>query len=120
MFVLALTIFIFAEPAIRLFIQETNALEFGTQYLKIIAFFYPFIGINFILNGIVKGSGAMYQVLVLNAISFWILRYPATYLLSNAIGEKGIAWGMGLSFVLSSFAAFSYYKWGRWREKELF
>lgn len=120
MFVIALIIFTFADPAIRLFIQEPSALEFGTRYLRIIAFFYPFLGINFILNGVVKGSGAMYQVLILNVLSFWVLRYPATYFLSSIIGESGIALGMGLSFVLSSLAAFSYYKWGRWRERELF
>lgn len=120
MFVIALIIFTFADPAIRLFIQEPSALEFGTRYLRIIAFFYPFLGINFILNGVVKGSGAMYQVLILNVLSFWVLRYPATYFLSSIIGESGIALGMGLSFVLSSLAAYSYYKWGRWRERELF
>ena len=120
MFVIALIIFTFADPAIRLFIQEPSALEFGTRYLRIIAFFYPFLGINFILNGVVKGSGAMYQVLILNVLSFWVLRYPASYFLSSIIGESGIALGMGLSFVLSSLAAYSYYKWGRWRERELF
>ncbi len=120
MLVIACLLFIFAKPAIRLFLQEPASLQFGTQYLKLIAFFYPFLGINFILNGVVKGAGAMYQVLMLNVISFWVLRYPATYFLSGVMGEEGIALGMGFSFILSSFAAFSYYRWGRWREKELF
>lgn len=120
MLMIAFLIFIFAEPTIRLFIQEPESLQFGTRYLRMIAFFYPFLGINFILNGVVKGAGAMYQVLLLNFISFWLLRYPITYFLSGLIGERGIALGMGLSFILSSFAAFSYYRWGRWREKELF
>ncbi len=120
MLAIALLIFIFAEPAIRLFIQEPDALQFGTHYLRLIAFFYPFLGVNFILNGVVKGAGAMYQVLALNVISFWVLRYPMTYFLSDTLGENGIALGMGLSFILSSLAAFSYYRWGRWREKELF
>lgn len=117
---IAVLIFIFAEYAIRLFIQEPESVEFGKNYLRIIAFFYPFLGINFVLNGVVKGSGAMYQVLALNLISFWILRYPATYLFSTFLGQNGIAVGMGLSFILSSLAAFIYYRFGKWREKELF
>ena len=95
-------------------------IQFGMDYLKIIAYFYPFIGLNFILNGIVRGSGAMFQVLVLNIISFWLLRYPLTYLCSSLMGENGIAVGIGISFVISSMFAFSYFQWGGWKKKRLF
>lgn len=117
---IGLIIFIFAEYAVRMFIQEPAAVEFATTYLRMMAFCFPFLGINFILNGIVRASGAMYQVLVLNIISFWILRYPLTYLFSNLYDEIGIAIGMGTSFMISSILAFAYYRYGRWREKELF
>ncbi|NMA67977.1 MAG: MATE family efflux transporter, partial [Desulfitobacterium sp.] len=85
-----------------------------------IAFFYPFLGINFVLNGAVRASGAMYQVLVLNIISFWVLRYPLTYTFSSFLGDKGIPFGMGCSFMISSIVAFLYYRYGGWRRKELF
>ena len=117
---IAVVIFALAEPAIRMFIQEPASVAFGTRYLRTIAFFYPFLGINFILNGVVKGSGAMYQVLALNVISFWVLRYPAVYIFSGFLGENGIAIGMGISFMISSLFAAGYYKFGKWREKELF
>ncbi|HEY4553652.1 MAG TPA: MATE family efflux transporter, partial [Bacillaceae bacterium] len=76
MLIVSTLILVFAEFSIRLFIQEPEAVTFGAQYLKTIAFFYPFLSINFILNGAVRASGAMFQVLVLNIISFWVLRYP--------------------------------------------
>ncbi len=117
---LGLMVFIFAEHAVTLFIQEPAAVEFATTYLRIMAFSFPFLGINFILNGIVRAAGAMYQVLVLNIISFWILRYPLTYLFSNLYDEIGIAIGLGASFMISSILAAAYYRYGRWREKELF
>ncbi|WP_409304764.1 MATE family efflux transporter [Peribacillus sp. SCS-155] len=120
MLLIAAIIFIFAEPAIKLFIQEPDAVGFGAEYLRIVAFFYPFIGMNFILNGVVRGSGAMYQVLVLNIISFWVLRYPLTYFCSSLIGEEGIALGMGIGFVISSAFALSYYLFGKWKSTELF
>jgi putative MATE family efflux protein len=120
MFVIAVLVFLLAEPLTGLFIEENQAYAFGTDYLKIIAFFYPFIGLNFILNGIVRSSGAMYQVLILNIISFWLLRYPLTYVCSALIGQNGIALGMGISFILSSIFSFSYYKWGKWNKKQLF
>jgi putative MATE family efflux protein len=110
----------FAEYGVKLFIREEEAVAFGTRYLQIIALCYPFLGINFILNGIVRAAGAMYQVLVLNIISFWILRYPLTALFATIFGEMGIAIGMGASFIISSVIAALYYRFGEWRKKDLF
>lgn len=111
---------ILAEFGIRLFIQAEGSVRFGTRFLQIVAMCYPFLGINFILNGIVRASGAMYQVLVLNIISFWVLRYPLAWLFSHFFGDIGIAIGVGSSFIVSSFCAFGYYRFGRWREKKIF
>ena len=117
---IALIIYILAEPAIRLFIKDADSVAFGKQYLQTIAFFYPFLGINFVLNGAVRASGAMYQVLLLNIISFWVLRYPLTSAFSEIMGAGGIAFGMGTSFVISSIIAYLYYRFGKWRNKDLF
>lgn len=116
MFIIAAVLYIFAEPAVRLFLKEEEAVEFGTEYLRGVAFFYPFLGINFILNGTVRAAGAMFQVLVLNILSFWVLRYPLTYLFAKFYGQDGIALGIGVSFVISSVFAFLYYRYGKWRE----
>lgn len=116
MLALALLIVLFADYGIRLFLEEGEAAEYGAEYLKMIAFFYPFLGINFILNGTVRAAGAMFQVLILNIISFWVLRYPVSYLFAEIFGEQGIALGIGVSFVISSVIAFLYYRYGKWRE----
>ncbi|WP_270583663.1 MATE family efflux transporter [Bacillus smithii] len=121
MLVIAFFVALFADRIVKLFIQQPeSSVSFGAEYLGIIAFFYPFLGINFILNGIVRASGAMFQVLVLNIVSLWILRYPLTELSASYIGEKGISFGMGASFVISSIIAFLYYRYGTWRKKQLF
>lgn len=116
----AAVVIIFAETGIRMFIQDEAAVEFGTNYLRIVALCYPFLGLNFVLNGIVRASGAMYQVLILNIISFWVLRYPMSALFASYFGETGVGMGMGVSFIISSIFAYLYYKFGKWREKELF
>ncbi|HBV22699.1 MAG TPA: MATE family efflux transporter [Jeotgalicoccus sp.] len=117
---IAAVVIIFAEAGIRMFIQDEAAVEFGTNYLRIVALCYPFLGLNFVLNSIVRASGAMYQVLILNIISFWILRYPVSALFASYFGEIGVGMGMGVSFIISSIFAYLYYKFGKWREKELF
>lgn len=120
MVVLGILAVFLAEFGIRLFMKDQSAVTFGTQYLQIVALCYPFIGINFLLNGIVRSSGAMYQVLALNIISFWVLRFPLASVMSGWLGEVGIAVGIGMSFILSSLVAFLYFRFGKWREKELF
>ncbi|RDW21128.1 MATE family efflux transporter [Oceanobacillus arenosus] len=120
MVIIGILIIFFAPFGMKLFIQEEEAVAFGTRYLQIIALCYPFLGINFILNGIVRAAGAMYQVLVLNLISFWILRYPLSALFAEFFGDIGIAVGMGASFFISSIIAFLYFRFGKWRRKELF
>lgn len=120
MLLAAIVIFVFADKGIRMFISDEGAVRFGSEYVKIIAFFYPFLGFNFVWNGVVRASGAMFQVLILNIISFWVLRYPLTALCANLFGEKGIAIGMGTGFVISSIFAYTYFKYGKWRKRDLF
>jgi len=120
MVTIALVIVVLARPAVGLFLDDPDAVEFGARYIRIIALCYPFLGINFVLNGVVRASGAMFQVLILNIVSFWILRYPLTSVLAGAFGETGIAMGMGLSFIISSGVAYLYFRFGGWRRKDLF
>lgn len=119
MSLIGLVVLLFAPFFVQLFIRDVEAVQFATTYLRIMAFCFPFLGINFILNGVVRASGAMYQVLILNVISFWVLRYPLTYAFAHQFGEIGIALGMGTSFIMSSVLAILYYRYGKWRKKEI-
>lgn len=118
--VIATALFLWAEPLVKLFIRDEGSVAFGTSYLKTIAFFYPFIGLNFIYNGVVRGSGAMFQVLMLNIISLWILRVPLAWWATSIYGDRGVALGIGISFFFSFLFSFGYYRWGGWRRKTLF
>lgn len=120
MALLAVFLFLFAEPLVRLFISDAASVEFGVSYLKTIAIFYPFIGLNFIFNGVVRSSGAMLQVLILNIISLWILRVPLAYWMTAILGESGIALGIGISFFISCLFSIAYYHYGGWKNKKLF
>ncbi len=111
---LSTIVFFSAEWAVAMFVQDPETVAFGTMYVQTVAFFYPFLGINFVLNGVVRAAGAMFQVFILNIISFWILRFPLTYLFAELYGERGIGLGMGISLVLSAAIAAAYYRFGRW------
>ena len=120
MLALACVLFIWAEPLVGLFLQDEGSVAFGKTYLRTLAFFYPFIGLNFIFNGVARGAGAMFQVLMLNIISLWVLRVPLVYWAISFYGDSGVALGIGFSFMLSCLFSFAYYQWGGWRSKKLF
>lgn len=113
-------VFFVSGVLIHLFVDDEATVSFGADYLKAVAFFYPFLGINFVLNGVVRANGAMFQVLVLNFISFWVLRFPLVTLFSGWFGPDGIAIGVGVSFVMSSIVATLYYFFGKWRDVKVF
>src|SRR5699024_7878739 len=117
---IGLAVLLFTESLVRLFIQDQTSVTFASDYLRIMVFCFPFLGINFVLNGIVRASGAMYQVLFLNIISFWMLSFPLAWIFSVFMDERGIAVGIGLSFIASSLVAATYYRYGKWSQKELF
>src|SRR5699024_9601051 len=102
MLTIGFIVFVSAEVSVKLFIRDAEAVQFASRYLRTMAFFFPFLGVNFVLNGVVRASGAMYQILILNIISFWVLRYPLTAWFASLYGSQGIAYGMGASFVISS------------------
>jgi putative MATE family efflux protein len=120
MVAIGILLILFGEYGVRMFTRDEATVDFATRYLTVVALFYPFLGINFILNGIARAAGAMYQVLILNILSFWVLRYPLAWFFSSWLGEIGIAVGIGVSFFISSIFAFLYYRFGKFREKDLF
>lgn len=113
-------VFLNSSLLINMFVSDATTITFGTAYLKITAFFYTFLGINFVLNGIVRSSGAMLQVLILNIVSFWILRFPLVYAFSHFYGEMGIAYGYSASLTISSLIAAMYYFFGKWRQVKIY
>ncbi|AOM83686.1 MATE family efflux transporter [Salisediminibacterium beveridgei] len=109
-------VFLNAGFLIRMFVDDPDTIAFGERYVRTVALFYPFLGINFVLNGVIRAAGGMFQVFVLNVISFWILRFPLTWLFATLYGEVGIGMGMAASLLLSSLIAIGYYKLGNWRD----
>lgn len=118
--VLSTFVFFAAEMLIGWFVDDEATIAFGAAYLAIVSYSYLFLGVNFVLNGAVRASGAMFQVLVLNFVSFWVLRFPLVYLFSKWYGANGIGVGMGTSFVISSLVAMLYYRFGKWRQTTIF
>ncbi len=114
--VLAIFVFLFAPYLIYVFNTDPSVVKEGTIYLRTLAFFYMFIGFQFIIGSAFQGAGDATTTMFLSGTSV-ALRVILAMLLSKYIGAKGAWIGLGLSWMITSSIGFSLFLSGRWKKK---
>jgi putative MATE family efflux protein len=97
----SLTLYLAAEPLIRIFVRETATVAIGIQYLRIIAFSQVFMCIEMTLAGCFNALNKSIYPAVLGIV-FTGLRIPFAYLLSDEgrLGMDGIWWAISGSSII--------------------
>jgi putative MATE family efflux protein len=80
--------------------------------------FIPF-GMAFVLNGIIRATGAVWPPLLGLLISMWLVRIPFAQFLEPYLGQDAIWWSFPLGSIISLILAAAYYRWGGWRKARL-
>ncbi len=107
----------FAEPIMSLFTNDPEVVEIGKNYLYIVSPFYIVFAAMFVIMGLLRGAGDTITSMVITIITLWVIRIPASYLLSLEIGTLGIWWGIPVAWIIGLTISILYYKTGRWRKK---
>jgi putative MATE family efflux protein len=107
----------FAEPLMYLFTNDAEVVAVGKQYIYVVSGFYIVFSTMFIINGVLRGAGDTFFPMIITILSLWVIRIPASYLLSLKIGTLGIWWGIPVAWVFGVIASYIYYKTGRWKLK---
>ena len=108
------------EWLIGLFLKEDSpqALAAGMEFLRLIAPFYFLLCIKNILDGLLRGAGAMNWFLITTTVDL-VLRVIAGYTLSPVFGRMGLWCAWPISWVAGgSLALFAYLR-GYWVPKEV-
>ncbi len=114
LFALAVSVIVvvFAKPLLLIFVhaQETQILEVGMSYLRVIGAFYFGIGILFLLYGLYRAINRPAVSLVLTIISLGT-RVVLAYLLSAipSIGVTGIWWSVPIGWFLADATGIAWY-----------
>lgn len=112
----------FGPKLIAIFIDsaETGVIAQGTDYITSVSYFYILMGVMFVANGVLRGSGDM-NVSMVSTISSLGMRILAAYFLSSipGIGYKGIWWSIPVGWVVGSVVSTLRYKSGRWTRKSV-
>ena len=112
-------ILLFRENLIALFNTDKDVIKIGSSYLFIIGPFFLFIGTSFVLSSAMKGAGDSMFALISSIVSLWLVRLPASYMLSKFFGTDGIWMGIPFGWTLGLIVTVIYYKKGHWKTKAI-
>lgn len=102
----------FGAEITSIFVQEKEVIDMGAEALKITSWFYVFLGVIYVVRGVLNGVGDAFFAL-LNGIIEVIGRFTVPILLTSiaAIGLWGIWWSVGIVWFFSGFTAWLRYLW---------
>ncbi|NHN47787.1 MATE family efflux transporter [Halostella sp. JP-L12] len=124
MVVVAVVAALFPEPIVGVFIGAgtegaAETVRLGSEYLRIRAVEFAFIGITQVLLGAYRGAGNTKTALAFSLITLWIGRVPTVYYLAFVAGwgATGVWVGMALGNVIGAITAGLWFTRGTWKER---
>ena len=100
--------------------DDPKVMDIGVSYLRIVGSCYLFFAVMFISNGVINGAGHTMITMIFSLLSQWLVRVPASWLLSKTrLGLTGIWIAVALSFAVSMTVSLIYYFSGRWKKSTI-
>ena len=101
---------IFGSPITRLFVKEAEVIEMGAKALRITSWFYIFLGVIYVVRGVLNGIGDATFALI-NGVTEVVGRFivPVALVAIPLIGVWGIWWSVGIVWFLSGLTAWLRY-----------
>lgn len=103
---------LFGRQITSIFVSEPEVIEMGAVALKITSWFYVFLGVIYVVRGVLNGVGDAFFALF-NGIVEVIGRFTVPVMLTMipVIGLWGIWWSVGIVWFISGFTAWLRYVW---------
>lgn len=97
---------------LHMFVDEESVIEMGAKALRITSLFYIFLGIIYVIRGVLNGLGDAFFAF-LNGVVEVVGRFIVPVMLTSvaAIGVWGIWWSVGIVWFLSGLTAWLRYLW---------
>lgn len=119
--IICLSLTFFHEYIIRSFLEtgsEAAAFETGNSYLTFIAFFFVFLGLKAITDGVLRGAGDVVVFTLANLINLGI-RVAAAFTLAPLIGVQGVWFAVPMGWASNYLISLVRYLSGKWSRKKL-
>ncbi len=92
-----LTLFLFASPITRCFINNDETVSYGRDFLKVICFTCPSTAVNFMIITVFQATKQKIQPLFLSLLRKGSLDIPLMIVLNYFVGIRGVAWATPLA-----------------------
>lgn len=113
---------LFAEPVVAVFLSTgtesaAETITLGSQYLRIRAVEFGFIGVLQVVLGAYRGAGNTKTAMAFSLFALWLGRIPIVYGLAflQGMGPTGIWIGMAAGQILGAIAAAAWFTRGTWK-----
>ncbi|MFB6204505.1 MAG: MATE family efflux transporter [Candidatus Nanohaloarchaea archaeon] len=110
-------VFLAAEPIASVFTNSSEVTAVATQFLRIAALTFGFIGIQRSFVGGFRGAGSTTAAAVISIATLGAIRLPAAFALSRIYGATGIWMAFPISNVAGALIAWLWFRRGSWKEK---
>ena len=108
----------FYEPLIKMFLGEDGtvlAMSTGTDYLRFIGWFFTFIGLKMITDGLLRGAGDMKMFTVANLVNLSI-RVIMAVTLAPCFGIAMVWYAVPIGWAANYTISFLEYRTGKWKK----
>ena len=108
---------IFYRPLILMFLGEEGtalALNTGMSYMRFIGFFFSFIGLKMITDGLLRGAGDMKMFTVANLVNLG-LRVAVAVTMAPRFGIAFVWYAVPIGWLANYLISFARYKTGIWK-----
>ncbi|SMQ94624.1 MATE family efflux transporter [Xanthomonas fragariae] len=115
--VLIVLLILFDRWTLALFLPTGSpTLEVARHLNHIGIWSFLLFGVNFVISGVVRATGAVIPPLLILAFGLWGVRVPLANALIPDLGADGIWWSLPISSMCSMLLSLAYYRWGGWRK----
>ncbi len=96
---------LFAQQLITFFINEPASVEFGTRFLRVIAFAAPLCALSYMANTVFQAAGKRKYSLILSTMRKGVVDIPAMIIFKMLIGLNGVTLATPFAEVTSAITA---------------
>ena len=116
---LGILFFIFARQVVGIFNSQTEVIDVGSMYIRILSLSFVFLALSIVLGRAMNGAGDTLSPMVITLVTLLGLRIPLAGGLSRELGTNGIWLGMALSDVANGVITTLWFSRGKWKEKKV-
>ena len=102
---------IFAEPIVRIFVNETATVAMATDFLRIMCLAVPLMITNFQMSFTFQAMGKGKESLLLSSLRQGLINIPLLFLMKALFGLYGIVWTQLVSDVFTTIISFAVYRY---------